>query len=328
MTTRLTDIFKQDAYLRIPSQERTIKDNIINSPAVVGNAQAAEFLSQNVGVGTMYSWNILDDSVEANYGNDNPNDTATVTKMTEGSQVARMIRKNKFIETAKLASMYGNKNVLSEGRRQIGGYRVRQDQKSLVNMLGGITAAGEAGATGSFLVDNGSGALNQTVITQGAKKVGDNFGNMALLVVTSTQYFDLFGTLPATFDPRGDSTIRQYLGMTVVVNDDLPVVETGTDTKIFKHRAYMLTTGAVAYESNVYGAGITEDQKAANGEGIETLYERWKSCLHVDGVSWAGNTGADQSPTWTDLANPANYSIKHARKNIGLVGIDTYEDRN
>ncbi|MDC9602915.1 major capsid protein [Pseudoalteromonas sp. GABNS16G] len=328
MTTRLTDIFKQESYLRIPSQERTTKNNIINSPAVVGNAQAQEFLNLNMGVGTLYSWNLLDDKVEANYGNDNPADTASVTKMSEGSQVARMIRKNKFIETTKLASAFGNKNVLSEGRRQIGTYRVGQDQTSMIRMLDGITAAGEANTTGSFIVDDGTSTLNQSLITKAAKKMGDNFGNMSLLVVTSAQYFDLFGTLPPSFDPRGDSQIRQYLGMTVIVNDELPTVETGADTGIFRHRAYMLTAGAVAYESSVYAAGITGDEKAANGEGVESLYERWKSCLHVDGVSWAGNTGADESPSWADLANPANYQLKHARKNIGIVGIDSYEDLN
>ena len=119
-------------------------------------------------------------------------------------------------------------------------------------------------------------------------------------------------------DSRGEITIPTYLGMVVVVDDQMP---TTAGTNHTEYQTYLLKRGAFAWAQGVprVPTEVDRDPEKGNGGGQETLFSRQEFILHPRGIAWISGSMAGQSPTIAELILAANWNRVHARKNIGIA---------
>lgn len=167
------------------------------------------------------------------------------------------------------------------------------------------------------------------------KALGDKKGDLAVIAVHSAvakrlenlqllefrKYTDLLGITRTL-------TIADYNGLTVIVDDGLPVADSSSASGAKEYTSYLYAAGAIWYEQaplkdNLPVEPIRDGLK--NG-GMDILVGRWRETIHPDGFSYdLSNDGISNkvSPTLADLSLAAAWSRKFDPKNIKIARIIT-----
>jgi hypothetical protein len=215
-------------------------------------------------------------------------------------------------------------------------YWNRREQAVLIALLTGVFADNAANDAGDMIVDNsiadGSQALPENLISgnaiiDAAQTMGDAKDKLTAIAMHSMVEARLAKNNLITYlrDSEGRITMRQFMGLNVIVDDGCPATSLGAG-KGYKYRSYLFGAGAIARANATLPADeATEIQR--NGLGGETyLITRRHFVLHPRGIAWQNVTVTPTkpaSPSNANLALPANWSRVYDRKNIRLVALDT-----
>lgn len=173
-----------------------------------------------------------------------------------------------------------------------------------------------------------SNKIGNAAIRDSMFLLGDHWMDFDVIVMHSVPFKTLQDLDLITFEPisEQDLKIPTYMGRTVIVDDDCPVVAGGTSGYVYT--SYIFQRGSVAFaEENLdmtvgpFGTAAFETDRDILANNT-TMVTRRHFVMHPRGVAFTG-TPSGQSPTNAELEAGANWTKKYSDKNIRIVQLKT-----
>lgn len=281
---------------------------------------------------TMPFWNDLDAAVEPNYSNDVYTDIADPLGLGTGEMLARIVDLNEGWGASDLVSMLNGTDPLKLIAGRVDAFYVRQFQRRVIATAIGIYNDNVAGNASDMVFDVSAAAMTVTAANRiGADSIigsmmtlGDGLNKVGVIAMHSVVYSTLLkgNLIDFTADSEGKSTISNYLGKRVVVDDGMPIVGGNGTTVAFKYLTILFAPGAFGYGRGTPRVPSEYERHAArgNGGGFETLWTRRRWVLHPLGYTFTSTTitGPGLSPTWANLQLATNWTRVFDRKTVGM----------
>jgi hypothetical protein len=259
-------------------------------------------------------------------------------KITADKQVGVILHRGRAFEARDLAALAAGADPMAAIGAKIADYVANQRQKDLLACLGGVfgTLGTTTSAAAFFdLTIDGASADTPTVLSprhvaEARSLLGDQGDKLAAVAMHSKVYYDLVERKAidyvSTLDVRGttttqsggsiagayggDSSVPTYMGLRVIVSDDVQTEGTGASTE---YATYFFTQGAVASGEQLGMQTETDRDILAKSDAmsIDLHY-----CYHPVGAKWGVTTS---NPTRTQLATVGNWSKVYELKNLGIV---------
>jgi hypothetical protein len=328
-TTRLSDIIDVTVFQDLPQVDGPEKTAFFESGIVTRNGMLDTLANAPGKIAELPFWNDLDGSVEVNYSDDNPTNSATPQKIVQGEQIARKAFVNQGWQAADLASELAMGGTAMDAiRAKVDRYFSRQWQRRLVASANGILADNVANDSGDMTVDVAAEAVasqtadtkfNRDVFTEAVYTMGDAATSLSAIAVHSAIMAQMVKNDDIVYipDSQGRLTIPTYMGLHVIVDDGMTVTAGTTDG--FKYTSVIFGSGAFGYGVGAPETPVEVDREAAqgNGGGIETLWVRNTWILHPFGFQATG-TPAGESFTNTELALATSFDRVLDRKLVPM----------
>ena len=187
-----------------------------------------------------------------------------------------------------------------------------------------ICTTGGAGSA-SVTDENKVGASTAAELIQQA--VGDNSGIFSVAVMHSAVALNLAKLEQLTFRTQTDANgmqrqlrIADWNGLTVIVDDGVPVEESTDSTGAMEYTTYLLGTGAIQRADAPVTNPVETSRDALTDGGTNYLITRIRETMHPNGFSFKKpGSGYTASPTDTQLSTAANWSIIADPKTIAMA---------
>lgn len=326
--TRVTDIVKPVTFNPYVMREIIAKSQLFQS----GIASAVPNLSMPSGGDTlkMPFWNDLDsgsEAIQSNY-------ELTPDKITADTDVARVQIRGKAWQGEDLADELSGSDAMDAVAARVAQFWANEYQDILISSLEGVFADNVANDGGDLVndiaavdYDNETTPedfhLDAEAMLDAAQLLGvykKKLTNIAMnsYVHTNLQKKDLIQYIP---DSKADVGWGTYLGKTVILDDNLPVVTAaeGTQTSGTQYTSYMFAPGAVGWVSGTAKTPTETVRKGLAGEDI--LVNRQKFILHPRGFKWTEGSVANEMPTKAELKDAANWDRVYPAKLSKVVKI-------
>ena len=264
-------------------------------------------------------------------------DSSSLTpgKITADKQVGVVLHRGRAFESRDLAALAAGADPMAAIGAKVAEYIANQRQKDLIKCLEGVFG-GLTSNTGAAFIDlsfdkSGMTALGPRQCAKARALLGDQGDKLTAVAMHSAIYYDLVerkaidyvtnaearggGTVTATPDPvfagsiggaYENPTVAQYMGMRVIVSDDLAPTSTN-------YPVYFFTQGAIGSgEQMGLRTEVDRDILAkSDAMSIDLHY-----CFHPIGAKYTTGT---VNPTQAQLATITNWSKVYELKNIGIV---------
>ena len=260
----------------------------------------------------------------------------TPGKITADKQVGVILHRGRAFEARDLAALAAGADPMAAIGAKIADYVANQRQKDLIKCLegvfGGLTSNTGAAFAGLTFDLSGMTALGPRQVAKARALLGDQGDKLVAVAMHSAVYYDLVerkaidyitstearlstpatgastinavgGSVAAAY---GEVSVPTYMGLRVIVSDDL----TPTSTN---YPVYFFTQGAVASGEQMAMQTETDRDILAKSDAmsIDLHY-----CYHPVGAKWAVTT---TNPTQAQLATIGNWSKVYETKNLGIV---------
>jgi hypothetical protein len=261
----------------------------------------------------------------------------TPGKITADKQVGVILHRGRAFESRDLAALAAGADPMAAIGAKIADYVANQRQKDLLACLAGVFGAVEDTTNAAFIdltIDGATGdsptVLSPRHVAEARSLLGDQGDKLAAVAMHSKVYYDLVERKAidyvSTLDARGttstqsggsiagayggDNSVPTYMGLRVIVSDDVQTNGTGATTE---YATYFFTQGAIASGEQMGMQTETDRDILAKSDAmsIDLHY-----CYHPVGSKWGVTTS---NPTRTQLATVGNWSKVYETKNIGIV---------
>jgi hypothetical protein len=261
----------------------------------------------------------------------------TPGKITADKQVGVILHRGRAFESRDLAALAAGADPMAAIGAKIADYVAHQRQKDLLACLAGVFGAVEDTTGAAFIdltIDGATGdsptVLSPRHVAEARSLLGDQGDKLAAVAMHSKVYYDLVERKAidyvSTLDARGttstqsggsiagayggDNSVPTYMGLRVIVSDDVQTNGTGATTE---YATYFFTQGAIASGEQMGMQTETDRDILAKSDAmsIDLHY-----CYHPVGSKWGVTTS---NPTRTQLATVGNWSKVYETKNIGIV---------
>ena len=148
---------------------------------------------------------------------------------------------------------------------------------------------------------------------------GDHWDELVGIAMHSAVYAtllknDLIDFIP---DSQGKLNIPVYMGLKVIVSDNMYRVSAGTG---YKYHSYLFKAGAIGFGS--YGGPIKEVEMYRDpyyGSGLDILFTRRQFAIAPLGYSWTMASDTGITPTDANLYDDDSWTRVFNLKNTGIV---------
>jgi len=264
-------------------------------------------------------------------------DSSSLTpgKITADKQVGVVLHRGRAFESRDLAALAAGADPMAAIGAKVADYVANQRQKDLIKCLegvfGGLTSNTGAAFAGLSLDLSGMTALGPRQCAKARSLLGDQGEKLTTVAMHSAVFYDLIerkaidyvtnsearggGTVATTgiapviagsiTGAYENPTIAQYMGMRVIVSDDLAPTSTN-------YPVYFFTAGAIG--SGDMGLNTETDRDIlakSDAMSIDLHY-----VYHPIGAKWTTGT---VNPTQAQLATIGNWSKVYETKNLGIV---------
>lgn len=216
----------------------------------------------------------------------------------------------------------------------------KERQKILIAILKGVfSVTGNAGWTKHTLDICTTGGAGSASVTDANKvgastaaeliqqAVGDNSGIFSVAVMHSAVALNLAKIEQLTFRTQTDANgmqrqlrIADWNGLTVIVDDGVPVEESTDSTGAMEYTTYLLGTGAIQRADAPVTMPVETSRDAMTDGGTNYLITRIRETMHPNGFSFKKpSSGYTASPTDAQLSAAANWSIIADPKTIAMA---------
>jgi len=324
--TRLADVVVPEIFDPYVSERALALNAFYQSGILVPNPEISRNLAGGSQTFTIPYWKDLsgDSEVLSETGD------MTVNNVTTDQMIVRRQLRGKAWGYNDLAAQLSGDNPASAIADRVGGYWASEMQKLLVYSIRGIIADNVANDSGDLVVDisteDGDNATSANKISaektiDAIMKQGDRFKEIAALAVHSTVFSTLVKNdlIDYEKDSNASISIPYYLGMRVIVDDNLPVIDGSTSG--YKYHSYLFKNGAIGFADNIgkYVASEVERKKA--GIGIENLYTRRQFAFAPAGFSWVMSPDTVVSPSDANLYTATSWNRVFNAKNTGIIAL-------
>ena len=260
----------------------------------------------------------------------------TPGKITADKQIGVILHRGRAWEVRDLASLAAASDPMAAIGSKVADYVANQRQKDLIKTLEGVFGAltgSDSPAFSALRFDtSGMTALGPRQCAKARALLGDQGDKLQAVAMHSAVYYDLVErkaidyitntearlSTPATGASTinaiggsvvnaytGEVTVPTYMGMRVIVSDDLAPTSTN-------YPIYFFTAGAIASGEQLAMQTETDRDILAKSDAmsIDLHY-----CYHPVGAKWGGSV----NPTGAQLATVGNWSKVYETKNIGIV---------
>ena len=216
----------------------------------------------------------------------------------------------------------------------------KERQKILLSILAGVFGVtGNAnwtkhtldicttGGAGSASVTDANKVGASTAAELIQQAVGDNSGIFSVAVMHSAVALNLAKIEQLTFRTQTDANgmqrqlrIADWNGLTVIVDDGVPVEESTDSTGAMEYTTYLLGTGAIQRADAPVTLPVETSRDAMTDGGTNYLITRIRETMHPNGFSFKKpGSGYTASPTDAQLSAAANWSIIADPKTIAMA---------
>lgn len=307
---------------RVPNTKR---NELVRSRAIRPRPDLATAMAEGTGGNyiTTPLKGLISGSKPKNYDG-KTNITANETYTFKHSRVV-VGRANAWTERDFSYDITGGEDFIENIAEQISEYWEEVDQDTIVSVLKGIfnmqdTAGAEFVSKHTYDVtelvnsEGVTGKMDGTTLNTGIQKAcGDNKGKFSLAIMhsavaTNLENLKLLCYLKYT-DANGmerDLTIGTLNGRTVLVDDSMPVDETGAAPK---YTTFVLGDGAIEFTDCGAKVAYEVDRDPKTNGGQDTLYSRQRKAFAPYGISFTMASMATDSPTDAELETGANWEL-------------------
>ena len=253
----------------------------------------------------------------------------TVNPITADKMIARRQLRGKAWGATDLAAQLSGDNPIQAIGDRVAQYWATQYEKLLTLTVRGIIADNIAKDSSDLVVDisidNATSATAANKISaektiEAVLKQGDHFNEVYAIAVHSTVYSTLLKNdlIDYVQDSRSNLLIPKYMGLNIVVDDDLPVIAV---TGGYKYLSYLFKQGAIAFAENPGKYVANEAYRDPKGIGVDSLYTRRQFCIHPLGFSWVMANDTATSPSDADLYAASSWNRVYNAKNAGVIAL-------
>lgn len=172
----------------------------------------------------------------------------------------------------------------------------------------------------------GATTLNDAIV----KANGDNAGGYSLAVMHSVVANRLANLQLLEFSKYTDASgltrrlpIAQANGLTVIINDLVPVAESASATGEKEYTTFLLGQGAMRYAQAPVDKPSEMERDAKTAGGKDMIYTRVRECFAPYGFSFKGDVSTDVSIPDTVLLASASWERKMPEKAIMMARVIT-----
>ena len=261
----------------------------------------------------------------------------TPDKIGADLQRAVILHRGRAWEVRELARLAAGADPMAAIGSKVAAYIAHQQQRDLISTLAGVFGPLSANTTGAFKdlsIDDKSGNtpsdLGPVQVAKARAALGDQGEKLVAMAMHSALYYSLYERKALDFVTAADSagwpgspstdvsggslagafgspTVPIFMGMRVIVSDDL----TPTSTS---YPVYFFAPGSIA--TGVQQGLQTETDRDILAQS-DAMAVTWHNCYHPIGARWKTTGGTN--PTRTALATAANYEKVFETKNIGIA---------
>lgn len=232
----------------------------------------------------------------------------TVNKVDAFADIAAIHARGVAYGFNNLAGLIAGDDPMRVIADKLAGRWSKDIEKVLVSTLNGIFGVTELGDS---ILDKSAAVLDSGIMTQAMFLLGDNFEKITAVAMHSAVLAKLQELeLVSSFKPSEASIpIHLYAGRRIIVDDAL-VPDSGV------YPVYFFGEGAFAFNENETASTVKTDEDIL--EDTVVVASRRVFTMHPRGVKWIG-TAAGLTPTDTELATAANWSLVEDRKNVAIT---------
>jgi len=320
-----TDMMHEAEYWSNP----ILASGIVRQDASIMNAIGAQ---GNVATLPIYTPINIYDAGMAALNNDGNTDNVPTT-IAGNKQTCMLIQRMKAFKAQDFIKELTGADPMSHIKSKIQGYYTQVWENELMNIA---NAALKVDALSSHVTDLSitSGTVGEgnlinetTVIDAEQAALGDMAGGLGLIVMHSKIYaayrklglveYEKYVTGGAI---KQDIQLPTINGKRVLVTDYYTVDTTVPGFPVYK--TYLFGEGAfLSADKTNYQKQYTTNYDPEKTAGVDMFYTKQGKVLHPNGLSLAVDNIAAESPTFAELGNSANYSLKFNPKNVkmGLI---------
>lgn len=332
--TQLSDVqFNTSVYKSYLDENSVVSTSLQQSGIIERNPLLDERADGPSRITDIPNWTPLSSATEPNYSDDTET-PAVPLKAGTGLQRARVAHINEAWKSADLIKEINGDEPMKAIARKTGPYWQEQLQTRMMKSLNGVKADNAANDGGDMIndiaIEAGNSAVAANLVSRAAmtKTVftsGDKYDSYGAIALHSVVYNRMVDNDDIDFipDSEGRLVIPTFLGLNVIVNDNLQVVAGGTNG--FKYTSILFGSAAIGLGIGSPKIPVEVEREALQGSGggTETLVERHTWLLHPYGFQWTDNTVTGATPTWANLELAANWDRVYDRKSIPLAFLVT-----
>jgi hypothetical protein len=318
------------AYVQVLTAQ---KSALIASGVVAVDAFLAGLLAGGGATFNLPFWNDLADT-EANTSGDekadysgaavnSPLTDAVPLALTTGREIAVRVNRNQNWSAADLSGALAGSDPMDAIANRVADYWVRQDQRLFIAATQGVIADNIANDSGDMIENIAtSGSVTDAnrfsaeAFIDAQQTMGDRGSDLTAVVCHSIvearmKKLNLIDYIP---DSNGVVNIPTYQGKRLIVDDGMPVFNTGSNPStsiwLFGASAFGMGEGSPRVPS-----AVSRYELAGKGGGQEVLTSRREFILHPRGFAFVGSP-AGESPTNTEFATATSWDRRVERKLI------------
>ena len=318
-----TDMMQEADYWRNP----VLASGIVRHDASIMDAIGAK---GNVATLPIYTPINIHDEGMAVLNNDGNTDNVPVT-IAGNKQTCMLIQRMKAFKAQDFTKELTGADPMSHIKSRIQNYYTQVWEAELMNIA---QAALAVDALSDHVTDlsatdtvGEANLINETTILDAEQAaLGDMAGGLGLVVMHSKIYtaFRKLGLVEYEKYVTGgaikqDIQLPTINGKRVLVTDYYTADTSGT---LPVYKTFLFGEGAfLSADKNNYLNQYTTNYDPEKNAGVDMFYTKQGKVLHPNGLSLAVDNIAAESPTFAELGNKANYSLKFNPKNVkmGLI---------
>lgn len=273
--------------------------------------------------------NVFDAGMAA-LNNDGLTDNVPV-EIAGSKQTAMLIQRMKAFKAKDFTKELTGADAIGNVQKRVADYYAQVWENELMNIA--AAALANAGLADHVLDLSTTGTVGEanmvgatTLIDAEEQALGDMAGGLGLIVMHS-KVFATYQKLELVEYAKynvGNALQREVtlptIGGKVVLRTNYHTVDTSGTLPVYK--TYLFGEGAfLGANKNNYEKPYYVDYDPETSAGVEMLYTKQGRVLHPNGLSFAADNVANESPTFAELGAAGNYTLKFNHKNIkmGLI---------
>lgn len=317
---------------------------MIDSGAIQRNGEIARMIANGSNLYTIPFYNVIGGTADNYDGNTD----MTVSDPTGSSQTGVVYgRMHAWRDKDFIRDFNSGANPMQQISAQVARYWNKQRQNRLIGIMKGIFAitddesdywdawqnhktsivfAGTSGAAGE------GNMLSEASAAEAIQKaVGDNAGIFSLAIMHSKVALNLAKKQLLEFRKYTDAAgiqrtvnIADYNGMTVIVDDGVPVTTNAKDTAAKDYTTYLFGAGAIQFAEAPVDTPVEVDRTVLTAGGYNVLATRLRETLHPNGFTYTLPTVSGSvcsSPSDTQLGTAAQWKVVVDPKLIPIAQI-------